>query len=95
MQEIQKLIDDINSRATNVKDYEEMGIEEIGKRLRDAMKFEQDTLKKIEEYEETSKNHDLLKYARIISRNVAGQEIIQIQKIYLEKIREQYINGSR
>lgn len=95
MQEIQKLIDDINSRVTNVRDYEEMGIEDIGKRLREVMKFEQDTLKKIEEYEATSKNHDLLKYAKIISRNVTGQEIIRIQKIYLEKIREQYVNRSK
>lgn len=95
MQEIQKLIDDINSRVTDVKGYEGMGIEDIGKRLREAMKFEQDTLKKMEEYGETPESDDLLKYAKIIFRNVAGQEIMQIQKIYLEKIREQYISRSK
>ena len=45
--EIQELIDKIGFRGRNPKNYEGMKIEEIGEELREAMKFEQDTLEKI------------------------------------------------
>lgn len=95
MQDIQKLIDSINGRTTNVQNYEKMEIAEISEKLREIMKFEQDTLKKIEEFEKTQENQDLLNYAKIISRNVAEQEIAQIQKIYLKKIGKQYVSRSK
>ena len=49
--EIQKLIDDISFRKSNSKDYKKMKIEEISKELKDVMKFEQESFKKIEEFE--------------------------------------------
>jgi len=44
--EIQKLIDEISFRKSNSKDYKKMSAEEIGKELRDVMKFEQESFKK-------------------------------------------------
>ena len=53
--EIQKLIDEISFRKSNSKNYEEMKAIEISKELREIMKFEQDSFKKIEEFEKNSK----------------------------------------
>lgn len=50
------------------------------------MKFEQDVLNKIDEFEKAQKNIDLLKYTKIICANIIKQETVQIQKIYLKKI---------
>ena len=54
--EIQKLIDEISFRKSNSKDYQKMSAEEIGKELREVMKFEQESFKKIEEFEKTQEN---------------------------------------
>ncbi len=59
MQDIQKLIDNINDRTTNTQNYKKMEIKEISEKLREIMKFEQDTIKKIEEFEKTQENQDL------------------------------------
>jgi len=90
--EIQKLIDEISFRKSNSKDFENMKAEEISKELREIMKFEQESFKKIEEFEKTQKNPDLIQYAKMISRNTTGREIAQLQEIYLKKIDEEYLN---
>ena len=90
--EIQKLIDEINFRKSNSKNYEEMKAIEISKELREIMKFEQESFKKIEEFEKTQKNQDLVQYAKMISKNTTGREIAQLQEIYLKKIDEEFLN---
>ena len=91
--EIQELIDEISFRKSNSKDYERMEIEEISKELRDVMRFEQESFKKIEEFGKEQPDSDLIKYAKILCRNTTQREITQIQKIYLEKIDSKYLNS--
>ena len=90
--EIQKLIDEISFRKSNSKNYEEMKAIEISKELREIMEFEQESFKKIEEFEKTQKNQDLIQYAKMISRNTTGREIAQLQEIYLKKIDNEFLN---
>ena len=90
--EVQKLIDDINFRKSNPKNYEEMKAKELSKELREIMKFEQESFKKIEEFEKTQKNQDLVQYAKMISSNTTGREIAQLQEVYLRKIDEEFLN---
>lgn len=90
--EIEKLIDEISFRKSNSKNYEKMKAEEISKELREILKFEQESYKKIEEFEKTNKNQDLIEYAKMISRNTTGREISQLQETYLKKIDEEYLN---
>jgi len=90
--EIEKLIDEISFRKSNSKNYEKMKAEEISKELREIMKFEQESYKKIEEFEKTNKNQDLVEYAKMISKNTTGREIAQLQEVYLKKIDEEYLN---
>ncbi|MBT6440697.1 MAG: hypothetical protein HOK72_13400 [Flavobacteriales bacterium] len=90
--EIQKLIDEISFRKSNSKNYEGMKAIEISKELREIMKFKQESFKKIEEFEKTQKNQDLVQYAKMISRNTTGREIVQLQEIYLKKINEEFLN---
>jgi hypothetical protein len=90
--EVQKLIDEINFRKSNPKNYEEMKAEELSKELREIMKFEQESFKKIEEFEKTQKNQDLVQYAKMISSNTTGREIIQLQEVYLRKIDKEFLN---
>ncbi len=91
--EIQKLIDEISFRKSNSKDYKKMSAEEIGKELRDVMKFEQESFKKIEEFEKTQDNPDLINYAKMICKNTTQIEITEIQEIYLEKIDKEYLKS--
>jgi len=93
LDKVQKLIDEINFRKSNSKNYEKMNAIEISKELKEIMKFEQESFKKIEEFEKTQKNVDLIKYAKMICRNTTGREISQIQEIYLKKIDEEYLNS--
>lgn len=88
---IQKLIDEISFRKSNTKNYEKMKSEEISKELRVIMKFEQESFKKIEEFEKTQKNQELVQYAKMISRNTTGREIAQLQEIYLKKIDKEFL----
>jgi len=90
--EIQKLIDEINFRKSNSKNYEGMKAIEISKELREIMKFEEESFKKIEEFEKTQKNQDLVQYAKMISKNTTGREIAQLQETYLKKIDEEFLN---
>ena len=90
--EIQKLIDEISFRKSNSKNYEKMNAEEISKELRDIMKFEQESFKKIEEFEKIQKNNELVQYAKMISKNTTGREIAQLQETYLKKIDKEFLN---
>ena len=91
--EIQKLIDEINFKKSNSKNYQKMKAEEISREFREIMRFEQEAFKKIEEFEKTQKNLDLVKYTKMICNNTIAREISQIQEIYLKKIDEEYINS--
>ncbi|PJC50855.1 MAG: hypothetical protein CO032_02660 [Nitrosopumilales archaeon CG_4_9_14_0_2_um_filter_34_16] len=91
--EIQKLIDEISFRKSNAKNYEVMKAEDISKEFKEIMRFEQESFKKIEEFERTCKNQDFVEYAKMICRNTTGREIAQIQEIYLKKIDEEYLNS--
>ncbi len=90
--EMERLIDDISFRKSNSKNYETMKIEEISKELKDIMKFEQESFKKIELFEKTQKDLELIKYLKMICRNTTEREITKIQEIYLQKIDEEYLN---
>ncbi|MGV7226400.1 MAG: hypothetical protein ACQ9CV_05730 [Nitrosopumilus sp.] len=90
--EIEKLIDEISFRKSNSKNYEKMKAEEISKELREIMQFEQESFKKIEEFEKTQNNLDLILYAKMICRNTTGREIAQLQETYLKKIDEEFLN---
>ena len=90
---IEKLIDDISFRKSDSKDYQNMEIEEISKELKDIIKFEQESFKKIDEFEKTQNNPDLVNYAKMICKNTTQREIAVIQEIYLEKIDKEYLNS--
>jgi hypothetical protein len=90
--EIQKLIDEISFRKSNSKNYEKMKAIEISKELREIMKFEQESHKKIEVFGKTHKNQDIVEYAKMISKNTTGREISQLQETYLKKIDEEYLS---
>ena len=90
---IEKLIDDISFRKSDSKDYQNMEIEEISKELKDIIKFEQESFKKIDEFEKTQNNPDLVNYAKMICKNTTQREIAIIQEIYLEKIDKEYLNS--
>ena len=90
--EIQRLIDDISFRKSDSKDYHNMKVEEISAELKKVIKFEQESIKKIEEFEKTQNNPDLINYAKMICKNTTQREITQIQEVYLEKIDEEFLN---
>ena len=91
--EIQKLIDEISFRKSSSKDYEKMSVEEISKELKEIMKFEQKSFKKIEEFEKIQNSPDVIKYAKMICKNTIQREITQVQEIYLKKIDKEYLNS--
>ena len=90
--EIQKLVDEINFRESNPKNYKRMKAVELSKEFRDIMKFEQEAFKKIERFEKIERNADLAQYAKMICKNTTGREISQLQEIYLKKIDEEFLN---
>ena len=55
-----------------------MKAEEISREFREIMKFEQESFKKIEEFEKTEKNIDLIQYVKMICKNTAVREIAHI-----------------
>jgi len=91
--EIQGLIDEITFRKSNSKDYQKMKVDELSKEFRDIMKYEQESFKKIEEFEKSQKNVELTEYVKILCSNTIAREIAQIQEIYLKKIDEEYLNS--
>ena len=63
-----------------------MKIEEISKEIHSVMEFEQNILEKINIFENDHQNLDLIKYARIICRNIIERETILIQDTYLKRL---------
>jgi hypothetical protein len=90
MEDIKKLIEEINLRKP--KNYEKMKIEEINEELHNTLEFEQNILKKINLFENKHQDEDLIKYTRMICRNIIERETILIQDEYLKKIDSQYLN---
>ncbi|CAD6522270.1 conserved hypothetical protein [metagenome] len=95
IEEIQELIEKINTRDYKSKEYQEMRIEELSAELRDAMKFQQESYQRIEELKEKGVKEDLIKYAKTICGNSVEREIIKIQDVYLEKIENEYIKSKK
>ena len=91
MDEIEKIIDEISFRKSKYKDYEKMQVKEISKELHNIMKFEQESLKKIEEFGKIQKDQDVTDYLKMISKNTTHREITEIQEIYLKKIDSEYL----
>lgn len=88
--EIKELINKINMRDLNSKDYQKMKIEELSANLRETMKFQQDIIQRIEEHEMKGLHSDLTKYAKMICNNTTEREILKIQDVYLKKIETEY-----
>jgi len=89
MEELKKLIEEINLRKP--KNYEVMKIDEISKEFHSTMEFEQNILKKINIFENKHQDPDLVKYAKMICRNIVERETSLIQEIYLKKIDSEYL----
>ena len=89
--EIQELIDEVSFRKSDSKDYERMKIEEISKEFKEIMKFQQESFRKIEEFEKTNQDKtEIAEYIRLLCNNTFQREIIQIQEVYLKKIDAEY-----
>ena len=91
MEDLKKLIEEISSRKP--KNYEQMEIEVISKELHNTMEFEQNVLKKINEFENEHQDTDLIKYAKMICRNTMERETALIQDAYLKKIDSKYLDS--
>ena len=90
--EIEGLINEITFRKSDSKDYQNMKAEEISKEFKEIMRYEQESFKRIEKFEETQQNAELIEYAKILCSNTIAREISKIQEIYLKKIDEEYLN---
>lgn len=93
MDEIEKIIDEISFRKSKSKNYDNMKALEISKEIQNILKFEQESLKKIEEFGKMQKDQDLTSYLKMISKNTTQREISEIQEIYLKKIDNEYLNS--
>jgi len=91
--EIEELINEITFRKSNSKDYQNMRVEEISKEFKEIMRYEQESFKRIEEFEKTQQNSELIEYAKILCSNTIAREISGIQEVYLKKIDEEYLNS--
>ena len=89
--EIQELIDEVSFRKSDSKEYERMEIEEISKEFREIMKFQQESFRKIEEFEKTNQDKtEIAEYIKLLCNNTFQREIMQIQEVYLKKIDAKY-----
>lgn len=95
VEEIQDLVDQINTRDFGLKEYQKMKIKELSAELRDAMKFQQESFQRMELLEEKGIQKDLIKYARVICKNTIEREITKIQEAYLEKIKSEYLKSKK
>lgn len=93
IEEIQNLIDKVNMRDSNSKEYQKMKIEELSAEIRDAIKFHQESLQMIEDFEIKGVQQDLIKYAKMICKNTTEREILKIQEVYLKKIENEYLKS--
>ena len=92
VEEIRRLIEEMNLRAS--KDYQKINIEQLSRELREAMQFERQTFQRIDELEKNGVEQDLANYARMICKNTAGREIVEIQENYFKKIDNEYLNSN-
>ena len=95
IEEIQKFIDKINIRESNSKKYQEMKIEELSAEIKEVIKFQQESLQMIEDFEVKGVQQDLIKYTKIICKNTIEREILKIQEIYLKKIENEYLKSNK
>jgi len=91
--EIEELINEITFRKSNSKNYQNMRAGEISKEFKEIMRYEQESFKRIEEFEKTQQNSELIEYAKILCSNTIAREISEIQEVYLKKIDEEYLNS--
>ncbi|EGP93991.1 MULTISPECIES: hypothetical protein [Nitrosarchaeum] len=89
--EIKEVINKINMRNSGSKDYQKMKIEELSANMREVMKFQQDIIQRIEDFEVKGLQHDLTNYAKTICKNTTEREILKIQDVYLKKIETEYL----
>ena len=92
VEEIRRLIEEMNLRVS--KDYLKMNIEQLSRELREAMQFESQTFQRIDELEKNGVESDLANYARMICKNTAEREIVEIQENYFKKIDNEYLNSN-
>lgn len=92
---IKKLINKINMRDLNSREYQKMEIEELSTNLREAIKFQQETFQSIDQFEAKGTQIDLIKYAKMICKNTIEREILKIQEVYLKKIENEYIKSKK
>jgi len=92
VEEIRRLIEEMNLRVS--KDYQKINIEQLSRELREAMQFERQTFQRIDELEKNGVEQDLANYARMICKNTAGREIVEIQENYFKKIDNEYLNSN-
>lgn len=95
IEEIQNLVDKINTRDSNSKEYQEMKIEELSAEIREVIKFQQESFQRIEEFEVKGVQQDLIKYAKMICKNITEREILKIQEVYLKKIENEYLKSNK
>jgi len=89
---IQNLVNEINSRDQELKNYQSMKIEELSDEIRRIITTQYETIQRIEELELKETQSDLIKYAKMICRNSTERRIAHIQKIYFDKIDIKYKN---
>ena len=95
-EEIQNLVDEINARDSNSKEYQKMKIEELSAEIREVIKFQQESLQRIEEFEIKGIQKDLIKYAKMICKKNTEREILKIQEVYLKKkIENDYLKSNK
>ena len=95
IEKIQNLVDEINARDSNSKEYQKMKIEELSAEIREVIKFQQESLQRIEEFEIKGIQEDLIKYAKMICKNNTEREILKIQEAYLKKIENDYLKSNK
>ena len=65
IEKIQNCIDMISTRSSNSKEYQKMKIEELSVEIREAIKFQQESFQRIEEFEVKGGQQDLIKYVKM------------------------------
>lgn len=93
IEELQNLVDKINMRDS--KEYQEMKIEELSAEIREAIKFQQESFQRIEEFESKGMQQDLIIYAKMVCKNTTEREILKIQDVYLQKIENKYLKSNK
>ncbi len=95
IEKIQNFINMINTRSSDSKEYQKMKIEELSAEIREAIKFQQESFQRIEEFEVEGVQHELIKYTKMICKNTIEREILKIQEVYLKKIENEYLKSNK